>query len=254
MNTANNKVIGIVGGMGPQSGINLNNSIVSQTSAGTDQQHLSTILMSFPGDIGDRTLFLDGQLSMNPAYNIIPIIKKMEIAGASIIGMACNTAHSPEIFEIIAQSLEKDVTMLNMPLETCEHIRQQYRHVRRIGVLATNGTYKSGIYTNSLLKMGFTVADPGINFQTEVIHKMIYHPEFGIKATSSITPQVKLLLKETFSFFEKSNVDAVILGCTEFSLLNIGKQHGKMIIVDSTDVFAKALIREATNQRHAVCC
>ena len=248
MRTENNKVIGIVGGMGPQSGIYLNNSIVCQTKAETDQQHLSTILMSFPGEIEDRTLFLEGQLKINPAYSIIPIIDKMKNAGATVIGMACNTAHSPEIFGIISESVKKDIKLLNMPLETCEYIRRHFSQVRRVGIMATNGTCKSGVYRNALLTMGFDVIEATPEFQTAVIHEMIYNPEFGIKANASITPHVKLLLKEALSYFERRHADAVILGCTELSLLNIGTRNRGMIIIDSTDAFAKALIREATSQ------
>lgn len=234
--------------MGPQSGIYLNNRIVCQTKAETDQQHLSTILMSFPGEIGDRTMFLEGRLNMNPAYSIIPIINKMKGAGATVIGMACNTAHSPEIFDIISSSVEEEVKLLNMPRETCEYIRKRFRHVKKVGVLATNGTCKSGIYKKTLLSMGFEVIDAEPWFQGSVIHEMVYNPRFGIKANSKITEEVKLLLDDALSYFAEKNADAVILGCTEFSLLEMDRQARGMEIVDSTDAFAQALIREATKK------
>src|SRR6187402_3337971 len=102
-----NKVIGIVGGMGPQAGAALFNDILRQTNAMTDQQHLSTILMSFPGDIADRTAFLEGEPVVNPAFVIAQVIKKLENAGAEIIGMACNTSHAPEIYDVVTEQLSR---------------------------------------------------------------------------------------------------------------------------------------------------
>jgi len=122
-------VIGIVGGMGPQAGLALFNSIMRQTNAATDQQHLSTILMSFPRHIVDRTAFLEGVTDINPGFSIAAVIQKLERAGASIAGISCNTSHCPRIFEIIVRELRKQnssIQLLNMPLETCACIRERY--------------------------------------------------------------------------------------------------------------------------------
>ena len=84
----NKKVIGIVGGMGPESGIMLCNNITSRTIATTDQQHHSIILMSFPKSIVDRTAFLNGDIEINPAYQIVEIICKLE-KSRSKLGWYC---------------------------------------------------------------------------------------------------------------------------------------------------------------------
>ena len=100
-------IIGIVGGMGPEAGIALSSSILRHTRAATDQQHFSTMLMSLPRYIGDRSAFLAGKIPQNPAYNIAKIIGMMEKAGATVFGMACNTAHAPTIFDVILAELKK---------------------------------------------------------------------------------------------------------------------------------------------------
>src|SRR5215213_8942139 len=103
MDRGRNKTIGIVGGMGPQAGVALLNSITCMTGAAKDQEHLSAILMSFPGEVEDRTSFLEGNVSINPAYSIANIISRLEIAGANIIGIACNTSHAPRIYNVITE-------------------------------------------------------------------------------------------------------------------------------------------------------
>lgn len=236
--------------MGPKAGAALYDSIVSFTQARTDQEHLSTILMSFPEHIVDRTLFLEGMESVNPAVNIVKIISKLEAAGAEIVGMACNTSYSPRIFNIILEELAKmnsHVKMLHMPLETCNYIKETVPGARRIGLLTTNGTYRSGIYSHQLRDMGYEVVVPDDDFQNDVVHKMIYDPVFGIKSDPRhINRKVSALMKKALQYFREKKADVIVQGCTELSLLIAGKMKPGVPIVDSTESFAKALIREAT--------
>ena len=256
MNSDRENVIGIVGGMGPEAGVALYKRILSNTPAGSDQEHLSVMLMSFPGHIVDRTAFLEGVTHINPAYNVVKIIEKLETAGAGIIGIACNTSHAPEIFDVIMEELDRknsSVTLVNMPLETCLYIKDKYPFVRRVGVMATNGTCKSGVYENLLRRLGYDLVIPDSEFQNDFIHRIIYDPWFGIKANPNcITPEAKLLIERSICFFRERNTDAIILGCTELSLgINKNVVDG-LLIVDSMEVLALALIREATSRIEAI--
>src|SRR5687767_3302365 len=118
MVTVNERVIGIVGGMGPEAGLNLCRTILTHTPADTDQDHLSVIHISYSKYIADRTAFIQGRTFVNPAYSIVEVIRKLEMAGATIVCLACNTAHAPEIFNVIMRELEKmnsKVQLINMP-------------------------------------------------------------------------------------------------------------------------------------------
>lgn len=252
MNSVQDQVIGIVGGMGPHAGAALFNKILAHTDAKEDQQHLSAILMSFPRDIVDRTAFLEGRELVNPANSIVSVISKLEYAGAGIIGIACNTSHSPAIYDVIIEELKKrnsSIQLLNMPEETCKYIRDNYKRVRKIGLMTTNGTYKTGVYKNILETMGYDVIIPDLQFQESFIHKMIYDRDFGLKSNANhISKEALSLLDETLRFFSKNKTDAIILGCTELSLILTEEMVDDMVIVDSTEAFAKALIREARMQ------
>ena len=249
MNLKSEKVIGIVGGMGPQAGNSLLNDILRYTNATADQHHLSVVMMSFPKHIADRTSFINGTSTINPAFSIAEIIHKLEGAGASIIGIACNTSHAPEIFNVILEELARTgsrVKLLNMPMETCHYIKKNCTNVQRVGLMTTNGTYKAGIYKAMLQRLGYQVIIPDPKFQNNVIHKMIYDPLFGIKSTPIITSQVHDLMDKALAYFAAQDTDAIILGCTELSLVMNENRVGSMTIVDSTKALALALIREAS--------
>jgi len=253
MHYQQNKVIGIVGGMGPQAGATLFNSIVCQTNASIDQQHLSVILMSFPQYIADRTAFLEGEECINPAFTIVKVIRKLEAAGAEVIGIACNTSHAGEIYSVIMEELDRvdsRVSLVHMPLATCSYIKDNYPGVRRIGLMTTNGTWRSGVYRDLLYNLGYEVVEPDARFQDDVIHKMVYDPVFGIKShPAGVTTEVALLAEEALNFFENRQADAIILGCTELSVAITQRAVKGMLIVDSTEALARALIFEATGHK-----
>lgn len=256
MNLGNDKIIGIVGGMGPQAGCSLFDTIIRHTKAVNDQQHLSVILMSFPQHLTDRTAFLNGDSNINPAINIVSIIKRLELAGAKIIGIACNTSHSPAIFNVILEELSKTnshVKLLSMPIETCNYIREKYGHVRRVGIMSTNGTYKSGLYQDLLEELGYDVVVPDFEFQDKVIHRMIYDPEFGVKSSpAKITRKARSLMDKALHYFKSERTDAIILGCTELPLILTRNDVMDMLIIDPAEMLAKALIRESNKSEFAV--
>lgn len=249
MRISTENIIGIVGGMGPQAGAALFDSIAGNTMAVTDQQHLPVMLMSFPRRIPDRTAFLEGSTGINPAYSIVEIIRKMEGAGVNIVGIACNTAYSPRIYQVILEELYKvnsAVCLLHMPVETCRWIKEHFPHARRIGVMSTNGTYKAAVYKDLLQEWGYEVVVPDPVFQDQVIHKMIYDEKFGIKSNSSgVSEGVALLMEKALDFFSENATDAIILGCTDLSWAFREKVMRGIPVVDSTEILAKALIREA---------
>ncbi|MEO1623938.1 MAG: amino acid racemase [Bacteroidota bacterium] len=243
------RVIGIIGGMGPHAGLAVFNHILNQTNVQKDQDHLSVVLMSFPEQIMDRSEFLFGKAGINPAESILDIVQKLSDSGASVIGMACNTAHASRIYNVIMEVLPQinpSLHLVHMPYETCLYIKEQLPGARRVGVLSTNGTYKAGIYRRQLQALGLEPILPDANFQSTVIHRMIYDPVFGIKAhPENIRPEVYELWNQAFEFFRQQQTDAVVLGCTELGLVIKGDQIGPIKIVDSTKLLATALIREA---------
>jgi len=244
------KTIGIAGGMGPHSGTALFDLILDSTHARLDQDYPSIILVSFPKSIPDRTLYLIGEEKINPAYQISAMIEKLYTAGAEVIGIACNTAHAPAIYDVILRELDRkniDVEMVDMLQETCRSIRIRYPGAKRVGIMATNGTYRSGVYRELLAGMGYEAIIPDPVFQDSVIHKMIYDPDFGIKSCpTKIRDEVYALADRAVEFFEQHNADAIVIGCTELSLLYREEAVRGIPLVDSLRSLAHALIRQAT--------
>jgi len=242
------KIIGIVGGVGPVAGLNLVKKIFNQTQAKNDQEHLSVALLSFPQDIGDRTAFLLGETDINPAYAIVNVINKLEKIGACTVGIACNTVHAPQIFDVIQQEMKQaniSVKLVNMINEVPSFIIENYPNIKNFGILGTIGTYKTGSYSDVLERKGFHVISPSDVLQ-ETVHSAIYDPATGIKAQSSpVTEIVKSKLLKAANHLQQQGAEAIILGCTEVSLAFDNLKVDKLVMIDPSLILARALIREA---------
>jgi aspartate racemase len=246
-------MIGIVGGIGPYAGIHLMKCILDQTEANKDQDHIPIALLSFPEKIVDRTDFLLGKTTVNPAFTIVEIIKQLELIGADIIGIACNTSHSHKIFDVILEELRKNqskIKLINIITQTIKFIKVNYPTVKRIGVLSTNGTYITNTYHDPLIQSGYEVIIPNATFQDNIIHKCIYDPVFGIKNKSNpISDEALILLDKAINFFQSKRAELIILGCTELSLAIQDDKIDNLIIIDSTRVLANALINNEASHK-----
>jgi len=239
----NEKIIGIVGGLGPYAGLDLVKKIFDQTKAKTDQEHLPIALLSIPQQIEDRTSFILNETNVNPADAIFTIIRKLEQIGADIIAIACNTAHTPEIFDVIVKKLKQansTVRLVHMIKEVAAYIRESYPAVRNVGVLCTTGTYKTSLYPNILEPEGFNVIMPDQALQDSVVNKVIYEIKAGF---SPVSKAVKEQVLAGIEHLQKKGAEAIVLGCTELPLAVGAGQIGETVIIDPTLILARALIR-----------
>ncbi|OGJ87979.1 MAG: hypothetical protein A2268_08605 [Candidatus Raymondbacteria bacterium RifOxyA12_full_50_37] len=245
-------VIGIVGGMGPMAGLDLNRKIFDQTKANSDQEHVPVVLSSFSARIPDRTAYLTGKERINPAKAIFRVIELLAASGAGIAGIPCNTAHSPCIFSRINEMVEKqdlNIRVLHMIQETGKFIAAACPNVRRVGLLATLGTYCSRVYQEILAGYNLEVIIPEAMICREV-NAAVYHSRYGIKATGlPVSNEAQRLLINAIHHLKTKGVQAIILGCTELPFAFERKHANKMLFIDPTLVLARALVREAAPER-----
>lgn len=246
-------MIGIVGGVGPYAGIDLLKNIFDNTLAKKDQDHLDALLFSLPSKIMDRTEYLIGNIPENPGYAIAKIILDLEKSGVTVVGIPCNTAHSPGIFALILKELNANgsqIKLLHMINETIDFIKVHYPQFSKIGVLSTTGTYKQKIYSSALESHGFIAVTPTLEMQEELVHPAIYHPEYGIKSQSNpFHPQATENLESAMDYLKENGAEAVILGCTEIPLVITTAKVNGMVTINPTNVLARKLIESIDSEK-----
>lgn len=239
--------IGIVGGVGPYAGLDLVRKVFDHTKADCDQQHLPVMLASFPDRIADRPAFLLRGAAVNPGEAIGEIMAELAQSGATVIGMPCNTAHSPRILEVALAKLAetgRPAHFVHMIESVVRHVRGRCGEGARVGVLGTLATLQTRLYQDGLERAGLTAVQPD-EAGRERVQDAIANREYGIKARSNpVTERArKLLLEEAGRLVEEGKAEAIILGCTEIPLALPEKSLDGVPLVDATDILAMELVR-----------
>lgn len=229
------KVIGILGGMGPEATADFFQKIIRSTPAGQDQEHPRVIIYNNP-KIPDRTDYLVHQKE-SPLPELLKSAKKLEEWGADFITIPCNTAHF--FFYEIQDAV--GIPVINMIEITANEVAVSGAE-NAVGLLATEGTAKAGVYAEVFTKRGLTMLYPGEREQETVtsLIKTVKRGEFAGSAGRSL--QEKAL--GVCSSLIKDGASSIILGCTELPIL-FGKIEHPYRVVDPTDILAKEAVRTA---------
>jgi aspartate racemase len=245
------KIIGILGGVGPYAGLDLVKKIFDNTRAENDYEHLPVILYSVPQLVPDRTDFITGKSPVNPSAGIIKGLKNLVNAGAGVAAIACNNAHAAIIFDPVKEwcRRESDIELVSIVDSTVEYTLSISPPVRKVGILAVYGTYKSQVYEKALLKKGVEVIEITEKMKNHV-HNIIWDPEYGIKAFSSpVTTKARNELMNIINYMIQNKADAIILACTEIPLAINEKKINNTVIIDSNEILARKLIAACDPER-----
>lgn len=225
------KTIGVIGGMGPLATADLYTKIINFTVAEKDQDHVPVIIDSNPL-IPDRTEYiLHGGES--PLPEIIKSIRRLEAAGCDFLIMPCNTAHHI-ISEIKATT---KIPFINMMEETVKMVAKEYPG-ETVGLLATDGTAKSGAYHKYFEPVGVKVIIPK-EHQKDVM-EYIYQ---GVK-TGDLEKDLKGI-ELAINEMEDLGATIFILGCTELSAVSKRIRTLGKAFLDPLEILAFRAIQEA---------
>ena len=237
------KMIGIVGGMGPYAGLDLVKKIFDLTQANQDQDHVPLSMISVPHKITDRTKFLEGGTDINPGIEISNIVRQLSDQGASVIGMPCNTAHSSKIIKEVYNSIPEGITFVNMVSEVIKFIKGEYPDIERVGILATTGTMKAGVYNKELINNDLKPILISKENQKKLIDQAIYDKDFGIKSISNPVQDIaKRKIHLAIESLIENKAEVVILGCTELPLAVNATSVKTIPLIDSTMILARSLL------------
>ena len=229
----NDKVIGIIGGMGPEATLNFYGKLIKMTNAKNDQEHFHVIIDS-NSKTPDRTkAILSG--GEDPLPYMIESVKNLEKMNVHVACITCFTAH----YYIEELQKEASYPIINALEELDIFIKSEYPSVTRVGVLCTSGTKRSGLY-NKYLK-DFDLIYPDEFSQENEVMESVYGKN-GIKSGNKKGMPLELLTLAGNKLIEKG-AQILIAGCTEVGLL-LPDFNFAVSIIDPMDVVVLKLISD----------
>ena len=197
-------MIGILGGMGTQAGLDFCNKLAKFYRGKLDQDYPMFVLYNKsntprrPENLKKYNKILK---------ELINGCKMLEKNKCKFIVMPCNTAHYWH--EDIQKKIK--VPLLSMPKEVYAHTRKTCKKNSKIGILCTEATLKTKIY-NKYFDKKFNLISPNKNMQKNSVNKAINYVKMGKvrEAEKQLKPAVNYLIKQ--------KCKKIILGCTELPI------------------------------------
>lgn len=232
MNHMTKKKLGIIGGVGPAASAFFYNRITEHTEASCDQEHLDIILLSH-ATLPDRTKAIETGDDQELLRLLEEDLKTLETLGVAHVAIPCNTSHY--YYEQMQSCIQ--VPIINMIYESVKYAVEKRPNVKKIGIMATDGTIKTGLYHKECDAFGVTPFQPSKERQKDVMSLIYDDIKSGKQADIS---KFERVMKE----FADNECDVVLLACTELSVY--AETHEvPSFCLDSMDVLARISIERS---------
>ena len=245
-------MIGILGGMGTQAGLDFCNKLAILYRGKIDQEYPLFLLFNksnIPGrpeSIGVQTKNLSNRKKNKKIEKKYSLVLKSLLHGCNIlkkskckfIVIPCNTAHY--WYDDLRNRIK--LPIINMPKEVFIHTKKTCKKNSSIGLLATEGTLNTGVY-NKFFDKNYNLIFPNITLQKNSVNKAIKFVKMGnVKAASKI-------IKPAINHLIKKKCKKIILGCTElpiaiFAFKSFKKVKTSKIFLDPNLILANAAMKK----------
>ena len=245
-------MIGILGGMGTQAGLDFCNKLAILNRGKIDQEYPLFVLYNksnIPGrpeSIGVQTGKLNNRLNNKIKEKKYSLVLQSLLNGCNVlkkskckfIVIPCNTAH------YWYDDLKKKIKLpiINMPKEVYLHTLKRCKKDSSIGLLATEGTLNTGVY-NKFFDRNYNLIYPNSIIQKKSVNKAIKFVKMGDVKTAS------KIIKPAIDYLIKMKCKKIILGCTElpiaiFAFKSFKKIKTSKIFLDPNLILAHAAMNK----------
>ncbi|MDH3563601.1 MAG: amino acid racemase, partial [Gammaproteobacteria bacterium] len=203
--SSQNKIVGVLGGMGPDATVDFMAKVISLTPADKDQDHVHMLVDHNP-QVPDRqsAILADGE---NPGPELAAMASRLERAGADFLVIACNTAYAFE--DAIVNAI--DIPLISIIDVTVAAALEQ--DPAAVGVLATDGCLGAGMFQIALDRVGVESVLPS-DAELSKLMDLIYRIKAGFQGERVGRRMTALAMA-----LVERGADAIIGGCTEIPLV-----------------------------------
>tara|TARA_B100001063_G_scaffold237634_1_gene258733 strand:+ start:473 stop:1219 length:747 start_codon:yes stop_codon:yes gene_type:complete len=245
-------MIGILGGMGTQAGLDFCNKLAILYRGKIDQEYPLFLLYNksnIPGrpeSIGVQTGNLSNRITNKISEKKYSLVLKSLLNGCNVlkkskckfIVIPCNTAHY--WYDDLKKKI--NIPIINMPKEVFNHTKKNCKKKSSIGLLATEGTLKTGVY-NKFFDKDYKLIYPNNLAQKNSVNKAIKLVKMGRVKEANET------IKSAIDFLIKKKCKKIILGCTElpiaiFAFKSFKTIKSSKIFLDPNLILANAAMKK----------
>ena len=228
-------MIGILGGMGTQAGLDFCNKLAKLNRGKLDQQYPMFVLYN-------KSNTPKRPENLKKYYNVLKALvdgcKMLEKNKCKFIVMPCNTAHYWH------KDIQKKIKipLLSMPKEVYLHTKKSCKKNSKIGLLSTEATLKTNVYSRYFNK-DYKLVSPGKSLQKKNVNKAIKYVKMGK------VKEAEKVLRPAVNYLIKKKCKKIILGCTElpiaiFAYKSFKKIKESKIFIDPNLLLAQVSMKK----------
>ncbi|HXM00283.1 MAG TPA: amino acid racemase [Rhizomicrobium sp.] len=225
------KIVGVIGGMGPEATVEFLRRVVAATPAKDDADHIHILVDNNP-KIPSRIAALIEGGGEDPLPVLIAMAKGLQKQGADFLVIPCNTAHY--YLQRIAQAVS--IPFLDMIALSIAQLGALSPKPAKIGMLASPAVQKVGLYAARLKEAGLAALFPDDAGEAKMLDIIR-----AVKA-GALTEQHRRDYTEVARSLE--HADAFLIACTELSVIGAPERTDHPVI-DALGVLATATVAKA---------
>jgi aspartate racemase len=231
-------MIGILGGMGTQAGLDFCNKLAKLSRGKIDQDYPLFVLNNKSNIPGRPENIKKYKKVLKSLIAGCLLLKK---SNCKFIVIPCNTAHY--WYDDLQKKIKAPI--INMPKEVYLHAKKKCKENSKIGILATEGTLKTGVYNNFFDKK-YSLIAPIKKMQISSVNKAIRYVKMGkIKdAEKAIKPAINYLIK--------MKCKKIILGCTELPIAIFAFKSFKKIKLSKTFLDPNLILANSAMKKYKI--
>lgn len=225
------RLLGVLGGMGPLATVDFLAKLVAETPATRDQEHIPYIAWGVP-QIPERpaAILCHGE---SPLPQMLRGIAALKQAGATVVAIACNTAHYWHD-DLVR---EGGLPILHIADAVCDMLTERGITAGKVGLLGTDGTIKAGFFQQRFAARGLDCVISSRADQERLVLPAIA----AVKAND--LPLAHGLAVDAVARLLDCGAQAVVLACTETPLaIDFADSRVNARCIDATRALARACV------------
>ena len=229
-------MIGILGGMGTQAGLDFCSKLAKLNRGKADQKYPLFVLYN-KSNIPDRKQNLKKYNKV--LKSLIDGCKFLQKNKCKFISIPCNTAHY--WYKDLKKKIK--IPILNMPEIVYLNAINNLERNSKIGLLATEATIKTGVYSHYFNKK-FLLISPSTTLQKRSVNKSIKLVKMGK------TKEAERAIKPAVNYLIKKKCKKIILGCTELPIAIFAYKSFKKAKHSKTFMDPNLILAEASMKKY----
>lgn len=227
------KVVGIIGGMGPEATVDLMARIIKATPALDDVDHIRMVVDNNPKVPSRIKALLEGE-GESPVLCLQNMARKLAAWGVDFLAMPCNTAHyyHSDIQKVVP------IRLLDMIGIAVEATVAQNPGIQAVGLLASTVVINLKLYERAFSERHVRLVTPPSQVQDGLmaVIRKIKTGRYGSEVGQVLQAAAEQLIKD--------GAGALLVACTELSIIS-GNIRTACPTLDAAQVLAEAIVREA---------